>query len=421
MQTTDLVSPFQFAAQYYYAKENIVLLVDDNEDPLRRPTRDNILRELSRLVQETQSGDRFFFYYAGHSDRAQSPTANGEMVKFLVPCDYWMHPQDVPIEERMILSRELRMQFIDRLPFDTDTYAVFDACSAGRFLDLLHYRCNNIYIPWISPGFRRCMTMWRHVRRRNGCIVDDIELALEKGKSSTVPKRSDTTPINSRASTASSIHIYRGKRVSQDEIHTVKTSVNINGKGKSRRISVESRKPSIHRQSGSLLGQAEGSVDVTPLAGRLVESPDIIEDLRSRQCTSPIQTADCDGFDCKTFNDVVMNGPNVITISSSRETQKTWDHNRDTFTQTLIRALQDDPYQPLEQLVKTLTFRANKLCRRLHSWSKSKRENLKQEALQNADHGIATLFDPVVDEEARNRMELVNFFEPQVGSQRPMV
>ncbi len=81
-----------------------------------------------------------------------------------MPCDYWKHPEEVPITERMILSHELRRFLVDSLPVDASLYAIIDACYSGRLLELLHYRCNDIYIPWISPGIRKCATQWRGVR-----------------------------------------------------------------------------------------------------------------------------------------------------------------------------------------------------------------------------------------------------------------
>jgi hypothetical protein len=37
--------------------------------------------------------------------------------------------------------------------------AFFDTCHSGTMLDLPHYHCNDIYVPWISKGNRRTKTM----------------------------------------------------------------------------------------------------------------------------------------------------------------------------------------------------------------------------------------------------------------------
>ncbi len=37
--------------------------------------------------------------------------------------------------------------------------AVFDTCHSGTMLDLPHYYCNSVYVPWQSKGDRRTLTM----------------------------------------------------------------------------------------------------------------------------------------------------------------------------------------------------------------------------------------------------------------------
>jgi hypothetical protein len=37
--------------------------------------------------------------------------------------------------------------------------AIIDTCHSGTMLDLPHYHCNDVYVPWQSKGERRTMTM----------------------------------------------------------------------------------------------------------------------------------------------------------------------------------------------------------------------------------------------------------------------
>lgn len=42
---------------------------------------------------------------------------------------------------------------------DLGPQAIFDCCHAGTLLDLPHYHCNAVYVPWISKGERRTKTL----------------------------------------------------------------------------------------------------------------------------------------------------------------------------------------------------------------------------------------------------------------------
>ena len=73
-------------------------------------------------------------------------------------------PQGRETKKRMIIDNKLRKMLVDTLPIGAHLTAIFDSCHSGTLLDLDHYLCNNIYFPWISPGFRNQNTLWRGVR-----------------------------------------------------------------------------------------------------------------------------------------------------------------------------------------------------------------------------------------------------------------
>jgi hypothetical protein len=55
---------------YGYSLEDITILKDGPNFPDDlQPTRDNLIRELRRLVAGAASGDKFTFFYSGHSDQ----------------------------------------------------------------------------------------------------------------------------------------------------------------------------------------------------------------------------------------------------------------------------------------------------------------------------------------------------------------
>jgi hypothetical protein len=47
--------------------------------------------------------------------------------------------------------------------------AIFDTCHSGTMLDLPHYHCNDVYVPWISKGNRRTKTMQNKIGKSPRC------------------------------------------------------------------------------------------------------------------------------------------------------------------------------------------------------------------------------------------------------------
>ncbi|KAI0628661.1 peptidase C14, caspase domain-containing protein [Trametes polyzona] len=408
-------------AKYGYRREHIVMLLDEEGDMRTAPTRDNILREIRRLVHNARSGDRFVFYYSGHSGQVESPTNEEDdgMDEYLVPVDYWKHPEE-PTRKRMILDNKLRKLLVDTLPVGANLTAIFDSCHSGTLLDLDHYLCNNVYFPWISPGFRNQKTLWRHVRRKNGQYMSQPGVKVIARKHSTSLRRSSTFSSAARKSSTSSVRIYQRKRVSHDEVLILDTSVDIlNGSGKTRQFSVHSQPASVKRRPSSMLSQL--------LEGRLsqlsVGSSDgvgsIQEDFDAPVCASPTDMRACNGW-CEKPD--VPSGaesyaPNVVSISACGDSQMTWDSKRHSFTQSLIEMLKLQPNQPIGQLIQSLTFQLHKHSRRLHVWSEKQRDNLKQ---RSKGKGNGSEPEAQVPDAPEPMLELVNFTEPQVGSLRSL-
>lgn len=48
-----------------YAREDMVLLTDDQQNPMSQPTKANILRAMHWLVKDAQPNDSLFFHYSG--------------------------------------------------------------------------------------------------------------------------------------------------------------------------------------------------------------------------------------------------------------------------------------------------------------------------------------------------------------------
>ncbi|KAI0063751.1 hypothetical protein BV25DRAFT_357160 [Artomyces pyxidatus] len=122
--------------KYLFKKADVVVMTDEevNQGTHLWPTRQNILKEIDRLVYGARAGDNFVFHYAGHAGQTRATVDQREedgLDEYLIACDY----------ER-ILNDDLRRLLVDRLPRGTRLTAIFDACHSGTLLDLDHYHCD---------------------------------------------------------------------------------------------------------------------------------------------------------------------------------------------------------------------------------------------------------------------------------------
>jgi hypothetical protein len=50
-----------------YAREDMVILTDDQRNPMSQPTKGNILRAMHWLVKDARANDSLFFHYSGEN------------------------------------------------------------------------------------------------------------------------------------------------------------------------------------------------------------------------------------------------------------------------------------------------------------------------------------------------------------------
>ncbi|KAF8489073.1 caspase domain-containing protein [Russula emetica] len=137
---------------YGYRPEDIVVLKDLPEFPEQsKPTQVNMIRELKALVSGAEQGDKFTFFYSGHSDQQDATTDLEE--------EDGMDEMIITSDEKTIIDNELKEILVNPLPVGCTLLAILDTCHSGTMLDLPHYHCNSIYVPWQSKGERRTMTM----------------------------------------------------------------------------------------------------------------------------------------------------------------------------------------------------------------------------------------------------------------------
>lgn len=56
-----------------YKREDMVILTDDQQNPISQPTKQNILRAMHWLVKDAKPNDSLFFHYSGWFPKSAAP------------------------------------------------------------------------------------------------------------------------------------------------------------------------------------------------------------------------------------------------------------------------------------------------------------------------------------------------------------
>ncbi|KAJ5135033.1 uncharacterized protein N7515_004311 [Penicillium bovifimosum] len=127
----DVTNMSNFLSQRFgYKREDMVILTDDQTNPLSIPTKANILRAMQWLVKDAQPNDSLFIHFSGHGGR--TPDLDGDeedgFDDVIYPVDYRVAGHIVDDDMHAIMVRPLRPGV--RLT------AIFDSCHSGTALDL---------------------------------------------------------------------------------------------------------------------------------------------------------------------------------------------------------------------------------------------------------------------------------------------
>ncbi|KXJ89426.1 metacaspase-1 [Microdochium bolleyi] len=115
---------------FNYKREDMVILTDDQQNPMSQPTKQNILRAMHWLVKEARPNDSLFFHYSGHGGQTKDldgdePDGYDEVI---YPVDFRSTGHITDDEMHRIMVRPLQAGV--RLT------AIFDSCHSGTALDL---------------------------------------------------------------------------------------------------------------------------------------------------------------------------------------------------------------------------------------------------------------------------------------------
>ncbi|MCJ1419882.1 Ca(2+)-dependent cysteine protease [Xylographa parallela] len=115
---------------FNYKREDMVILTDDQQNPMSQPTKQNILRAMHWLVKDAKPNDSLFFHYSGHG--GQTPDLDGDEDDGY---DEVIYPVDFRVNGH-IVDDEMHLIMVKSLPPGVRLTAIFDSCHSGSALDL---------------------------------------------------------------------------------------------------------------------------------------------------------------------------------------------------------------------------------------------------------------------------------------------
>ncbi|KAJ7135684.1 caspase domain-containing protein [Mycena epipterygia] len=285
---------------YNYAPSDISILIDDGIEDHPQPTRDNIFLAITKLVKDAEEGDRFCFHYSGHSTQVDNPYSNSEEDRK----DQCLVPMDG--EEKMIMDNELRARLIKPLPSGAHLVAILDTCHSGTLLDLPHYRCNRVHVPWTERG------------KRN-----------REGPPNMVA-RHGPQPLNKRPP-------HQGREAP--------TSSSRGPTGTGAGGLLTRLRTAISRNRAMSLSPAENEKF---FCSGFCPRPDLRDHLKEKDDEDAVKA-------------------DVISLSSCKDSQMAWDHDGQSMTSSLVEILKDNPNQSLKDLLTHLSHATYSIALRRHS------------------------------------------------------
>lgn len=113
-----------------YKREDMVILTDDQQNPMSQPTKQNILRAMHWLVKDAKPNDSLFFHYSGHG--GQTKDLDGDEPDGY---DEVIYPVDFR-QVGHITDDEMHRIMVKPLQAGVRLTAIFDSCHSGTALDL---------------------------------------------------------------------------------------------------------------------------------------------------------------------------------------------------------------------------------------------------------------------------------------------
>ncbi|RWR86754.1 metacaspase-1 [Cinnamomum micranthum f. kanehirae] len=132
--------------RFGFPESAIFMLTEGETDPLKTPTKNNLLWALNWLGQSCRPKDSLVFHYSGHGSRLRNyrlREVDDGYNETLCPMDFET--------QGMIFDDEINRAIVERLPPEVKLHAIIDSCHRKSVLELSFlYRKNRsaIHYPW---------------------------------------------------------------------------------------------------------------------------------------------------------------------------------------------------------------------------------------------------------------------------------
>jgi len=245
-------------------------------------------------------------------------------------------------DEEVIVDDELKQILVVSLPVGCSLLAVLDTCHSGTMLDLPHFHCNSVYVPWQSKGERRTMTLQNINVRRQATTTDFSTSGVPPSITSKIGEES---PAEQPSNEPPQIDTQLGERRPADQ-----TELSPGSQSRGRR---------------------------RPRERMLFAS--------QTRYASPEARFVCDGW-CK-FSDVEH--PNILSLSACSDLQRAWEGPKGSLTTVLCNYLKNDRYPSYKSLMTHINFQLHDNALALHEYTHDQRKK--------AHNGQGSGFDGELD------------------------
>ncbi|KAJ7910890.1 caspase domain-containing protein [Mycena leptocephala] len=372
---------------YNYTPTEINILMDDGHHV--EPTRDNILAAIAKLVKDVKDGDHLLFHYSGHSTQVENPRSKSEedgKDECLIPLDG---------EEMKIIDNELHASLVAPLPAGAHLVAVLDTCHSGSLLDLKHYRCNRVPVPWLYRGRRNSEEPRNRVVRQGARLLTLSQTGgpahqAHNARSTPSKRRSiisvmcdppaSSTP-SSRSSTYTSTGLTRagtGSGPAKGPLARLRNA-SASARARAASLSLSLSIPAPAQDKENLTADAVGPV--LPAFSKLTW---ILPD-EEAHCESPVGQFPCNGW-CRNMeghstcvapdsDDEVK--ADVVSLASCKDSQIAWEADGVSMTSSLVDLLRENPHRSLKDVLISISHATHSLALVRHGRSQAHKRNRK--------------------------------------------